>query len=492
MEQGRIHPSQHRLMPHPNRRPHRWPPRPSPRHLYNPPYDFMKIRDVNSLVEQGWQLTCGPEDKGDEYVGWLRPATTWREAGLGALLEQNLPPEWETPTAVQSITLSNLGLTKDIIINANTGCGKTGAYLLPILKRLLAEGVAYVHGTYLVVVGLTLELADQIHADAERLCRGTGINVLKITKNYSQLELEAAVRGMQGRTHVVVATIGKLSSMVRESRSFLNVSSAKYLVVDEADKIAAHCQTYDTFHEHMDLIKGRLPREHRTLACSATCETSLSRMLFPRQKRNQGKYKGVALVQQDSWMVSNSDRLQIKVDVHQIVEEAYRDSYDERMRRSVAFIDTQVANDANAKVILFSQKAHLAAVASDLRRHLNNTPVYEVQGDMTAHDRTTNMESFKRSSSKCILVGSYGTVCRGIDVDCPLVIMFHMPDKIMEYKHAIGRTARAGRKGTSYAFYSESDRSRIKREELEEMVRSSGGEWRDLQGITRRYERGAR
>eukprot|EP01064_Diplonema_japonicum_P002414 TRINITY_DN11525_c0_g1_i2.p1 TRINITY_DN11525_c0_g1~~TRINITY_DN11525_c0_g1_i2.p1 ORF type:complete len:510 (+),score=102.58 TRINITY_DN11525_c0_g1_i2:465-1994(+) len=457
-------------------------PAPQPQCLnpQDPRYRERKRQEARLLSDEGWELTSGSDTKGNEFVDWMLPCTSWDEMQLGAV-RPNIPIEWAVPTSAQSITMSNVPHSVDMLLSASTGSGKTAAYLLPILRSLLREGVENVSSTYGVVVGLTLELAQQIYSDALKLCRGTGINVIKITKECTEGDYETAIRGAHGRTHIVIGTVGRLSSVVRRSQPLLDISRARYYVVDEADKIAEMADNKPDFHVDLDWIKERLPAVHHTTVCSATLFNSVHKLCGLLKG-----YKGRSLLREDSWMISEASCLQLKTRVYQVVHEVRDHTLLKRIDKAKAIATQYLQNEENCKIILFAKKADLPVVAAEMRQ-VPGVSIYETSGDLSAESRTHGMECF-RSARRACLVASYGTGGRGIDVTCPVVILLQMPENWVDYQHAIGRTARAGNFGTSIAFYGESDQKKMKRADFEKMLRNSpeGGEWRSISGETHR------
>eukprot|EP01029_Cantina_marsupialis_P032201 TRINITY_DN9619_c0_g2_i2.p1 TRINITY_DN9619_c0_g2~~TRINITY_DN9619_c0_g2_i2.p1 ORF type:complete len:328 (+),score=62.97 TRINITY_DN9619_c0_g2_i2:70-1053(+) len=171
---------------------------------------------------------------------------------------------FDKPTPIQKACIPAILLGKNCIGSAQTGSGKTAAFALPILSNLAKDP----YGIYALVLTPSRELAIQI---AEQFTVfGQEIN-LKVATVVGGLDAVKQSLSLQNRPHIVVATPGRLSSMLQND--FFNFSRLKYLVLDEADRLVD-----GSFSEPLDTVLSKLPLSRKTLLFSATMTSNLARM----------------------------------------------------------------------------------------------------------------------------------------------------------------------------------------------------------------------
>ncbi|EHK15371.1 uncharacterized protein TRIVIDRAFT_196232 [Trichoderma virens Gv29-8] len=289
------------------------------------------------------------------------------------------------PTPIQAKTIPIALMGKDLVGGAVTGSGKTAAFVLPILERLLYRPKK-IPTTRVVILTPTRELAIQCHAVATKLAAHTDI---KFTLAVGGLSLKAQEVELRLRPDVIIATPGRFIDHMRNSASF-SVDTVEILVLDEADRMLE-----DGFADELNEILTTLPKSRQTMLFSAT-------------------------------MTSTVDRL-IKVGLNKPV-----------------------------RVMVDSQKKTAGTLTQEFVRL---RPGREEK--RMGYLRIASVESF-RDGKVCYLLAT-DLASRGLDIKgVDTVINYEAPQSVEIYVHRVGRTARAGRHGTSVTLAAEPDRKVVK------------------------------
>eukprot|EP00659_Diplonema_papillatum_P010249 gene10249-15761_t len=236
------------------------------------------VRSVWDLDEAGWQVSCGGD--AHDYVNWLKPCCHWVEAGFSPQLSENVLRKWPFPTPVQSILLGRLSDDRDMMVSGSTGSGKTGAYLLPILRKLEPVALSGKVTTFALILTHTVELASQVVDDMRWLSNGLPIRVFGVLgTSVNKAEQQSLYEKLGGHAHIVVGTIGRIRSILESARPFLDFSSVQHLVIDEADTIAKLQSRDQSMQGQLEAIFDSLPPTYHTTVVSATLFDELHRML---------------------------------------------------------------------------------------------------------------------------------------------------------------------------------------------------------------------
>ncbi|KAK2616503.1 nucleolar DEAD-box protein required for synthesis of 60S ribosomal subunit [Conoideocrella luteorostrata] len=336
------------------------------------------------------------------------------------------------PTPIQNKTIPIALMGKDLVGGAVTGSGKTGAFLVPILERLLFRPNK-LPTTRVVVLTPTRELAMQCYAVGTKLSRYTDI---KFTLAVGGLSLKAQETELRLRPDVIIATPGRFIDHMRNSASF-TVDTVEILVLDEADRMLE-----DGFADELNEILTTLPKSRQTMLFSATMTSTVDRLI------RVGMNKPVRL------MVDSQ-----KKTVTTLVQEFVRlrpGREDKRMGYLAHICKTYYRERV---IIFFRQKkdAHKARIVFGLL----GLSCAELHGSMNQTQRIASVESFRDGKVSYLLatdLASRGLDIKGVDT----VINYEAPQSLEIYVHRVGRTARAGRKGTAVTLAAEADRKVVK------------------------------
>ncbi|UNI23990.1 RNA helicase [Purpureocillium takamizusanense] len=336
------------------------------------------------------------------------------------------------PTPIQSKTIPIALLGKDLVGGAVTGSGKTGAFMIPILERLLYRPNK-VATTRVVVLTPTRELAMQCYAVATKLASHTDI---KFTLAVGGLSLKVQEAELRRRPDVVIATPGRFIDHMRNSASF-SVDTVEILVLDEADRMLE-----DGFADELNEILTTLPKSRQTMLFSATMTSTVDRLI------RLGMNKPVRL------MVDAQ-----KKTVGTLVQEFVRLRPGREEKRMGYLVHLCKTLYTERVIIFFRQKkeAHRARIIFGLL----DLSCAELHGSMNQTQRIESVESFRDGKVSYLLatdLASRGLDIKGVDT----VINYEAPQSLEIYVHRVGRTARAGRKGVAVTLAAETDRKVVK------------------------------
>ncbi|KAK7413823.1 nucleolar DEAD-box protein required for synthesis of 60S ribosomal subunit [Neonectria punicea] len=335
-----------------------------------------------------------------------------------------------TPIQSKSIPISLMG--KDVVGGAVTGSGKTGAFVVPILERLLYRPKK-IATTRVVILTPTRELAIQCHAVATKLAAYTDI---KFTLAVGGLSLKMQEAELRLRPDVIIATPGRFIDHMRNSASF-DTNTVEILVLDEADRMLE-----DGFADELNEILTTLPKSRQTMLFSATMTSTVDRLIR------------VGLNQPARVMVDSQ-----KKTVTTLVQEFVR-LRPGREDKRMGYLAYVCKNLYHERVIAFFRQkkdAHRARIIFGL---LGLTSA-ELHGSMNQTQRIASVENFRDGKVSYLLatdLASRGLDIKGVDT----VINYEAPQSLEIYVHRVGRTARAGRKGIALTLAAEPDRKVVK------------------------------
>ncbi|TEA14210.1 ATP-dependent RNA helicase DRS1 [Colletotrichum sidae] len=336
------------------------------------------------------------------------------------------------PTPIQAKTIPIALMGKDVVGGAVTGSGKTAAFVVPILERLLYRPKK-VPTSRVVILTPTRELAIQCHAVATKLAAYTDI---KFTLAVGGLSLKAQEVELRLRPDVIIATPGRFIDHMRNSASF-NVDTVEILVLDEADRMLE-----DGFADELNEILTTLPKSRQTMLFSATMTSSVDRLV------RVGMSKPARI------MVDSQ-----KKTVGTLVQEFIRLRPGREEKRMGYLVHICKTMHTERVIIFFRQKkeAHRARIIFGLF----GLSCAELHGSMNQAQRIASVENFRDGKVNFLLatdLASRGLDIKGVDT----VINYEAPQKLEIYVHRVGRTARAGRTGVAITLAAEPDRKVVK------------------------------
>jgi len=336
---------------------------------------------------------------------------------------------FKTPFPIQEAVIPVLLTGRDVIGQAHTGTGKTGAYSISMLNQITPK-----NGIQGLIIAPTRELAVQITEEIKKFAKYTDIKAVSVYGGQSMgIQLGALSRGVE----IVVATPGRLIDHLK--RGSIDLKNVGHVVLDEADTMLDM-----GFIDDIQFILDLTPEEKVTSLYSATMPVEILR-LSEDFLRNPKQF------------LLDADDLSVEG-----IEQAYLVIKDrDKMKYLVDFINQ---NKKGQTIVFCSTKNRTRDVAKML--HKSSFNAVAIEGDMSQHRREQSMSKFRQGKAD-ILVAT-DVAARGIDVPrVALVINYDIPNQEMVYFHRIGRTARAGGKGkaiTLVSYSSVGDFNIIKRQ----------------------------
>ena len=340
---------------------------------------------------------------------------------------------YKKPTPIQAAVIPIAMTGRDVCGRAVTGSGKTAAFMLPQLERMLHRGPRPPAATHILVLVPTRELAVQVHQMTERLAQFTSIRTALVVGGLSANVQAAALRT---RPEVVVATPGRIIDHVRNTHSF-GLEDLATLILDEADRLLEM-----GFLEEIKEIVRQCPKKRQTLLFSATLTAGVEALA--------------------SLSMKNPARLSadtLGTTPGSLTEEILKLKPNQSAQKE-AFLMAIVSRSYDKSTIIFSktkQEAHRLKIIFGL----SDIKAGELHGDMTQTQRLAALDNFRTGRITHLIATD--VAARGLDIpSVDAVISFDAPKTLASYLHRVGRTARAGKKGTALTFMEESDRKLVK------------------------------
>ncbi|KAM7186914.1 P-loop containing nucleoside triphosphate hydrolase protein [Naviculisporaceae sp. PSN 640] len=336
------------------------------------------------------------------------------------------------PTPIQAKTIPIALMGKDVVGGAVTGSGKTAAFVVPILERLLYRPKK-VPTSRVVILTPTRELAIQCHAVAVKLASHTDI---KFCLAVGGLSLKVQEAELRLRPDVVIATPGRFIDHMRNSQGFA-YDGVEIVVLDEADRMLE-----DGFADELNEILTTLPKSRQTMLFSATMTSSVDQLI------RVGMTKPVRI------MVDTKSKV-----VSGLVQEFVRLRPGREEKRMGYLVHICKTLYTERVIIFFRQKkiAHQARIIFGLL----GMSCAELHGSMNQAQRIASVEAFRDGKVSFLLATDLAS--RGLDIKkVDTVINYEAPQSLEIYVHRVGRTARAGRTGTSITLAAEPDRKVVK------------------------------
>ena len=337
---------------------------------------------------------------------------------LSAALQQKLAAaQFTTPTPVQEMAIPHALEGKDVLATAQTGTGKTLAFLLPIMEKL---GARHVPGVRVLILVPTRELAIQVQAQYDDLRHGKLPKTALVIGGMAERPQIEAVRKGAG---VIVATPGRLEDYLK--RRLVDLSKVEILVLDESDRMVDM-----GFLPSLRRIVGALPRERQTLCFSATLESSVAGLV------NDYMRNPVRVALGSTTKPAESVELQaFEVPLADKSDTLRRLLYNEK-GQTLVFARTKRGTERLAKNLI--RDGFSAAM---------------IHGDRTQSQRVSALNGFDEGRYKVLVATDVAS--RGIHVDnVAHVINYDLPEVAEDFIHRVGRTGRAGLKGRASSLVS--------------------------------------
>ncbi|KAJ4963145.1 hypothetical protein NE237_023084 [Protea cynaroides] len=339
---------------------------------------------------------------------------------------------YQKPTPIQAACIP-LALTgRDICGSAITGSGKTAAFTLPVLERLLFRPKR-IHAIRVLVLTPTRELAVQVHSMIEKLAQFTDINCCLIVGGLSSKMQEVALRSMPD---IVVATPGRMIDHLRNSQS-VGLEDLAVLILDEADRLLELGFSAE-IHELVRLC----PKRRQTMLFSATMTEEVDVLVK------------LSLTRPLRLSADPSAKRPAKLTEEVIRVRRMREANQEAVLLALC------SKTFTSKVIIFSG-TKLAAHRLKILFGLVGLKATELHGNLTQVQRLDALDIFRKQQVDFLIATD--VAARGLDIiGVQTVINFACPRDLTSYVHRVGRTARAGREGYAATFVTDNDRSILK------------------------------
>lgn len=333
-------------------------------------------------------------------------------------------------TPVQEQTIPVILEGRDLIGVAQTGTGKTAAYLLPVINQL-SKGGYPADAINCIIMAPTRELAQQIDQQMEGFSYFMPVSSVAIYGGNDGIRFEQEKKGLTLGADVVIATPGRLISHL--SLGYVDLSKVSFFILDEADRMLDMGFSDDI----MQIVKY-LPKERQTIMFSATMP---------------------AKIQQLAKTILN-DPAEVKIAVSKPADKIIQAAYVCYEGQKLNIIQSLFKEQKPERVIIFaSSKLKVKEVAKALKRL--NLNVGEMHSDLDQSQRDEIMHEFR--NGRISMLVATDIVARGIDIDdIRLVINYDVPHDNEDYVHRIGRTARANNDGCAITFVSETEQTRFK------------------------------
>ncbi len=332
-------------------------------------------------------------------------------------------------TPVQEKAIPEIMNGRDFIGVAQTGTGKTAAYLLPIINQLSKGGYPS-DSINCIIMSPTRELAQQIDQQMEGFSYFLPISSVAVYGGNDGVRFEQEKRGLTLGADVVIATPGRFISHI--NMGYVDLSRVSFFILDEADRMLDM-----GFADDIKQIVKSLPGKRQTILFSATMPSK---------------------IKQFAATILNNP-VEISLAVSKPAEKIIQTAYICYESQKLAIINELFKNQTPERVIVFaSSKLKVKEVTLALKRmHLN---VGEMHSDLDQSQRDSIMRDFKAGRIN-ILVAT-DIVARGIDIDdIRTVINYDVPHDCEDYVHRIGRTARANNDGCAITFVSEKEQTKF-------------------------------
>ncbi|KAK8722542.1 hypothetical protein OTU49_012263 [Cherax quadricarinatus] len=378
---------------------------------------------------------------------------TFADIKLTEIIKMNIAlARYDRPTPVQKYALPFILAKRDLMACAQTGSGKTAAFLVPILNQIYEQGPIQIKNNnprgrskqypLALVLAPTRELATQIYDESRKFSYRARVRPCVV---YGGADVVSQMRDLSRGCHLLVATPGRLADMI--DRGKIGLDSCKYLVLDEADRmldmgfepqirrIVEEDNMPPTGQRQTLMFSATFPKEIQRLA-----QDFLDNYIFLAVGRVGSTSENIT--QKIVW-VAEDDKRSFLLD---ILNAAGLDRLSEATKESLTLVFVETKKGADA-------------LEEFLYRH--GYPVTSIHGDRSQREREDALRVFR--SGQCPILVATAVAARGLDIPhVKHVINFDLPSDIEEYVHRIGRTGRMGNLGLATSFFNDKNRNMVR------------------------------
>lgn len=342
------------------------------------------------------------------------PENSFASLNIDERLKKNiLESGYNTPTLIQDKSINSILDGRDLVGIANTGTGKTAAFLLPLIDKVLKNKKEMV-----IILAPTRELAVQINNEFKKFTKGLklwSISAVGGMPIYNQ------IKDFRYEHNFVIGTPGRLKDLM--NRGVLNIKEFSTIVLDESDRMLDM-----GFVDDMKLLMNEMPKPHQTLFFSATTNGGVNKIIqnflvnpvFVEVKTRDT----AATIEQDVVYINGKEKINVLHDL--------------------------LLGDDLEKVIIFGEtKMGVDRIEKNLKTLGHNA--IAIHGDKRPRERNFALRSFKENKAKILIATD--VAARGLDVpNVSHVINYDLPSTYEDYIHRIGRTGRGGKLGKAFTF----------------------------------------
>lgn len=355
--------------------------------------------------------------------------STFKKFGLNEQLLEGIDSlGFQTPTPVQDSTIPFVLEGRDVIVSAQTGTGKTGAFLIPVINRIMSSPSTGHHRVLILVP--TRELALQIDQFMEGLSYFTPISSIAVYGGGDGMSFSQEKSAFENKTDMIICTPGRMIAHI--NMGYVDLKHIEYLILDEADRMLDI-----GFYDDIMKIIAYLPVKRQTLLFSATMPSKIrtlaQKIMHKPEEVSIAISKPNENIEQRAYVVYDAQKVPL---VKELLSQ----------------------KNYNRVLIFCSTKESTKVLARELKRA--RMLVEDIHSDLEQQEREQVIMDFKSEKLK-ILVAT-DLLSRGIDIeDIELVINYDVPGSGEDYIHRIGRTARAASTGIAITLINEKDQRRF-------------------------------
>ena len=339
---------------------------------------------------------------------------------LNSLKEQGI----SEPTPIQQESISLIMDGKDVIAEAQTGTGKTLAFLLPMFEKMSNE-IDTIQG---LIVTPTRELAIQITEEAMKLKEAKELNILAA---YGGKDIGGQLKKLKGNINLIIATPGRLLDHLK--RGTINLSELKILVLDEADQMLLM-----GFKNEVEAIIKKTSKNRQTLCFSATINSDVKKLAY--RYMNDPK---VVVIQKEEVTLKNIEQY--------LIETTDRRKQDDLCR---------ILDENNPFMAIIFCRTKRRVDDLDMALHKRGYNCEKLHSDILQSKRERIMKSFRKCDIQYLIATD--VAARGLDITgVTHIYNYDIPENTEAYIHRIGRTGRAGEKGYTYLFVDPKDKKTL-------------------------------
>lgn len=361
---------------------------------------------------------------------------SFKDLGLHPdILQAVVQAGYENPTPIQEQAIPHVMSGLDVMGAAQTGTGKTAAFTLPILHRLMPHASTSVsparHPVRALMLAPTRELADQIFQNVQQYSKSTPLRSAVV---FGGVDMNPQVANLRAGVEILIATPGRLLDHVQQKS--VNLSQVSILVLDEADRMLDM-----GFLPDLQRIVNLLPKERQSLLFSATFSPEIRKLAKTFLKENP---VSVEVARRNAT-------------AENVTQQVYRLDRPEAKRAAVIEL---VKTLGLRQVIVFTNtKIGAGRLARELVRE--GIAADAIHGDKSQNERLSTLDRFKKNEVEVLVATD--VAARGLDIaELPAVINYDLPHTPEDYVHRIGRTGRAGAFGQAISLMTDDDERNLK------------------------------